>query len=183
MNTSIRTGQLYLYKRRPVVVCGNACGEDGRIWCHRWFDGKRVDPPADQLTVHPRAAALTAEDLHRQFHAWATQGNADAMWWLGWWFEGEHHPRSVWYYVAALRANPRRHGWAQARIMSDARSAYMCKGVPKPDLAFLDEIPEMQGEPIGADWIGALNLALAAKHLPAAATPGPSRHGHPGPAP
>lgn len=157
-------GQLWLLQRRPVVLCGNVLANDGTVWCMRWSDGERVNPLFSALTPHPKHRYLYADDLEYQFHQWALDGNRHAMWWLAWWFEGTNHPKSIWYYVAAMRAGPRSFGWAQGRVMSDARSACMCEGVPKPDLTFLGVIPEMQGEPIGDDWKSAVATAYEAVH-------------------
>lgn len=152
-------GQLWTLHGRPVVVCGNATSPNGTVWCMRWFDGQRVDPVTTTLRPHSRCLDLTHDDLVRQFHEWACEGNSHAMWWLAWLFEGVNHTRSTWYYVAALRANPSAYGWLQRRIISDARSACMEQDRPKPDLEFLACIPEIQGASIGSDWAAAVTHA------------------------
>jgi len=90
------------------------------------------------------------------------------MWWLAWWHEGKNHPKSVWYYVAAIRANPKKHGWVLDRLYGDARSACVCNGIPTPDLGFLANIPEITALQIGKDWEEAVRQAEQAEHVPAA---------------
>ena len=147
------------YKDRQVFVCGNGVSKSSRIWCMDWKTGQRID--AKPATLIPRHPICEAQFVSR-FQTWCEKGNADAMWWLAWWFEGVNHRKSVWYYVAALRADPVGHGWAQSRIMADARYAAMCEGLPTPDISFLASIPEMMGHPIGIDW----RAALAQTSLP-----------------
>lgn len=150
---------------RHVVVCGNCVSQVGTIWVMDMETGARTDPLA--LTLKPALNQTTEPDLLEKFTGWAREGNAHATWWLAWWFEGVNHPKSVWYYVAAMRIDPAAHGWVQSRLMSDARSAHMCEGVPKPDLRFLNEIPELQGCSIRPDWHEALREAESAIHIPA----------------
>lgn len=127
--------------------------------------GNRTDPLV--LTLKPTLTEIAKPALLDKFASWAREGNPHAIWWLAWWFEGVNHPKSVWYYVAAMRIDPDGHGWVQSRLASDARSAHMCEGVPKPDLSFLSEIPELQGSRIRPDWREALRNAESAIHLPA----------------
>ena len=92
-------------------------------------------------------------------------GCSDSMWWCAWAYEGNNHPRSVWYYIASLRSNPKKHAWAFGRIHSDAYSSAVCKGVPKPCLNFLANIPEFQTIKLGrTDWLQAVQMAKSSEH-------------------
>jgi ribosome modulation factor len=99
---------------------------------------------------------------------WARAGRAHAAWWLGWIHSGSNHAKSVWYYIAAIRRDPGSHGWALERVISDAFSAIMCKGVHLPSLIFLREITELSSQ-ISHDWKGAIHSAETAEHLPVTA--------------
>lgn len=161
-----RYGELWDCEGRVAIICGN-CFSDGKtIWIMEWSTGLCGYARAEALTIRKDRKRLSWGTIVRRFEKWAWAGNPDAMWWLAWWFEGVHHPRSVWTYIAALRADPQGHGWALNRICSDAHSAVMCEGTPKPDLAFLQDIPEIQGAPIGTDWLLALEMSLNVPHLP-----------------
>ncbi|WP_425952998.1 hypothetical protein [Ralstonia pseudosolanacearum] len=162
-----KVGELWNCQGRTAFVCGNSISESGRIWIADWDTGQRGDAKPEWLELRQDRRSLFEEDILAKFVPWSRAGNSDAIWWLGWWFEGVNHPKSVWYYVAALRADAKGHGWAFERIVSDARTAYMCAGVPQPDIAFLDEIPEMRGLPIQSDWAAAVASAEAAVHVAA----------------
>jgi hypothetical protein len=162
-----RVGELWNCESRTAIIAGNSISSSGRIWIMDSSTGERGDARPELLELRVDRLSLSEGELLQRFANWARQGNSDAMWWMAWWFEGVNHPKSIWYYVAALRADPKGHGWAQARIMSDARSAFMCRGVVEPDLAFLDNIPELRGERIGRDWKSAVELAEVARHQPA----------------
>lgn len=140
--------------------------EDQTIWVMDWNSGDKVQAPVYLLEPREDRESLATEDIIHRIGVWARGGNSYAMWWLAWWFEGANHPKSVWYYVAALRANPSGHGWAHDRIRSDAQYPIMCKDVPAPDLVFLDGIPEINRLAIGQDWAEAVRMAEAAVHLP-----------------
>jgi len=160
-------GELWNYAGRTAIVCGNAVSEQKTIWVMDWNSGDRADAQVEKLELRDDRKTLTENVIVEKFGEWARAGNSDAIWWLAWWFEGTNHPKSVWYYVAALRADPKAYDWAHERIMSDARTACMCEGVPQPDLSFLKDIPEIQGKAIGPDWIEAVAKAEQAVHAPA----------------
>ncbi|MHB1702244.1 MAG: hypothetical protein ACYCSN_19340 [Acidobacteriaceae bacterium] len=155
-------GELWGYAERVAIICGNSISETGVIWVMDWSSGDRADALLDRLEVRPDRYSLTHESIIVRFAEWARDGNSDAMWWLGWWFEGRNHRKSVWFYVAALRANPRGHRWALSRIAADAKAPIMCQGVASPRLSFLGSIPEIQECVIGPDWAAAVANAEAA---------------------
>jgi TPR repeat protein len=162
-----RVGELWDCEGRLAFVAGNAIDSDGTIWLFDWKTGDVEYRPFESMTARNDRKTLTDEHIIEHMTGWTGEGNSNAMWWLGWWYEGCNHPKSVWYYVAAMRANPKKHAWAYDRLYLDARSAVMCEGVPKPDLGFLTTIPEMQEYAIGRDWQEALRMAEKADHIPA----------------
>lgn len=161
-------GELWTYEGRTAVICGNCISENQTIWVMDWGSGARADAPVHKLTPRQDKESIGRNELESRFTEWAREGIPDAMWWLAWWFEGVNHPKSIWYYVAALRADPVAHGWAHGRIMDDARVTTMCEGVPPPCIEFLKDIPEMQGRSIGRDWVTAVANAEKAIHIPRA---------------
>jgi hypothetical protein len=118
-------GELWNCQNQVAVICGNTFSESGRIWIVDWKTGERGSAKPEHLTLRGDRTSLPESTLIDRFREWGRSGNPGAMWWLAWWFEGTNHQKSVWYYVAALRADPEGHGWAQSRIMSDARTACM----------------------------------------------------------
>ena len=123
---------------RRVIVLGN-CVENDQIWV--------VDPKTGDSFNADTSKMSYIEDIHLKNVAdccavWARSGNAAACWWLGWFYEGTNHYKSVWYYIAALRTSPADYKWALSRIYADAYAAVMCRGFEKPPLDFLDEISE-----------------------------------------
>lgn len=162
-----RVGELWEYPGGTCIIFGNCVSERKTIWAMDWNTGARVDPLETALIGRADRDSLTETHINERVAGWAKNGNSDAMWWLGWWFEGRHHPKSVWYYVAAMRRDPEAFGWAQGRVSSDARSAYMQEAIPKPELHFLKEIPELNRRHIGSDWKAAVEKAETTEHVPA----------------
>lgn len=148
-----------------VIVMGNCVQDCGTVWCQDFVTGDRVEPRLEHL--HEEEEQPGPEGLVPKIEAWAEAGNSDAAWWLGWWHEGTNHPKSVWYYMAALRRNPKDHGWALRRIYGDARSACMREGVPRPDLSFLSDVQEFCGAREWGDWREAISRAKTAVHTSA----------------
>lgn len=157
-------GHLYRMtgSQRTIAVLGNSISEKNTVWCADWRTGKRFDPETCWLRALPDAEQPAQIELLAKVTAWAAKGNADAAWWLGWWFEGENHAKSVWYYVAAIRREPAAFGWALERVSSDARSACIRGDKQKLDLAFLAEIPEFNSADDWGDWREAIGKAEAA---------------------
>jgi hypothetical protein len=160
-------GELWDCDGRLSIICGNGFDQNSRIWIMDWSNGDRGSATANQLALRPDRYSVNDEHLVERFVTWSRQGNPDALWWLAWWHSGVNHRKSVWYYVAALRANPQDHGWSQTRIMADARYAGMCEGYARPDTRFVQRIPEMRGQAIGRNWRRALKHAEAALDVPA----------------
>jgi len=161
-------GELWLYDGRTAIICGNSITEQKTIWVMDWNSGDRAYAPVSDLKLCPERKSLTEAAIVERFADWGRRGSTDAMWWLAWWFEGRNHPKSVWYYVATLRADPKAYGWALDRILEDAKTPILCKGIADPDLSFLKEVPEVMGEPVGSDWQDAVGRAERAVHVPAA---------------
>lgn len=169
-----RVGELWGCEGRVSVVAGNYPEEDHRLWVMDWSTGERGDAHLSSLFVRQDRYSVNSEALITRFSEWARSGNADAMWFLGWWFEVVNHQRSVWYYIAALRADPDRHKWAYRRIVSDAHNPSTCTmeldgstiRYPKPDLDFLQQIPEMhEAKLYCSKWREAVVQAEAAPHV------------------
>lgn len=159
-------GELWQCAGRVSVICGNGFNEDGRVWIMDWKTGASAYAwPAQLLRRHDRHS-LSRLDLLARFGEWARAGNASAIWWLAWWYEGINHFRSIWYYVGALRASPQEYGWAQSRIMYDARCAIMVADLPSPDTSFITAVPELIGMKIGDDWMAAVLNAECAMDIP-----------------
>lgn len=163
-------GELWNYAGRTAIICGNSVSEQKTIWVKDWNSGDRANAPVSELGLREDRKTLTEETIVSRFSEWARAGNSDAIWWLAWWFEGTNHPKSVWYYVAALRADPKAYGWARERIIDDARTPCLCKDIPTPEMAFLKDIPEIQGRAIGTDWAEAVAKAEQSVHVPAKKT-------------
>jgi len=162
-----RVGELWDCAGEMAIVCGNRISEKGRIWLMAWNSGMSGRFRLPQMKLRDDRLSISMEAMVARLSEWARAGNAEAMWWLAWAHEGVNHPKSVWYYVAALRADPQAYRWAHERIVSDAYSATMCKDAPRPDLAFLQEIPEIQDAKILRDWASAVKMAENAVHHPA----------------
>jgi hypothetical protein len=158
---------------RAAVIMGNCIGEDGTVWCHDFKTGRRLDLDPKTILVEPDQPGYEA--LLPLVEKWADSGNSDAAWWLGWWHEGKNHPKSVWYYIAAMRMNQDAHGWAFGRLLGDTYNPVMCRDVPEPSLDFLDGIQEFRQHEAGermlanikwGDWREATRQAKEAVHVP-----------------
>lgn len=105
---------LYGDRTRIAVVMGNCTHMNGAIWCHDLETGSRVD--LHLVEMHEDPVQFEANVLVSIIEGWAEGGNADAAWWLGWFYEGANHSKSVWYYIAAIRMSPADAVWAFGRI-------------------------------------------------------------------
>ncbi len=161
-------GELWDCENRIAFIAGNSFNEIDRVWVMDWQTGERGDAKLDGLILRDDRFSVSKAEMLEKFSLWSRNGNADAMWFLAYWFEGINHPKSTWYYIAALRANPDQHKWAYSRIVGDTKSAYMCEGIPKPSLDFLADIPEMQEAKIYCSlWRKAVEQAEIAMHIAA----------------
>lgn len=102
-------------------------------------NGERYDAAVEEIVVQTH---VPLNEVSEHCKGWAALGNSDAAWWLGWFFEGTNHRKSVWYYIAAIRKNRGLHGWALSRVFDDAHNPVMNEGYPEPELSFLSEIKE-----------------------------------------
>jgi len=159
-----KVGSLWDYAGSIVVICGNSISKANTIWVMEWNSGGVAHAPLDELVARPDENGLSSDHLVGKFAEWARMGITEAMWWLGWWFEADHHPKSVWYYVAAMRGSPDKYGWALDRIAGDAQSEMRWRAELKPDLSFLADIPEIQTKRIGRNWREAVANAESAQH-------------------
>lgn len=154
--------------KRTFLLLGNSIQNDDTIWCADWRTGKRFDVLNYLLRSLPDDQQVPTEEVEARMTQWARKGDADAAWWLGWWHDGTNHPKSVWFYMAAMRKDPKAFGWALERVYSDAKYAGTCEGVPAPDLDFLREIQEFDGAKEWGDWREAIAKSVVAVHIPAA---------------
>jgi hypothetical protein len=163
--------------RQTLVVLGNSTAENNTIWCADYATGERVDAYLNELNPERLLSALfpIAKTISK-CREWALAGHSHAAWWLGWYYEGKNHPKSVWYYIAAMRRSPRQHDWAFVRVYGDARQPGLCRGTPPPLLSFLEEIDEFRQFRSGISslaaikwggWQEALRSADEAVHVPA----------------
>lgn len=157
-------GELWNCDGRVAMVAGNSLNSHGQLWLFDWESSQDGNFPLSMLTPRPDRRSLSEGVILDRVGEWARDGVASAMWWLAWWHEGRNHPKSVWYYVAAIRRAPSDHSWALDRVRADAQYACMCSDVPAPDLAFLGAIPEMSGQ-ILTDWREAIRKAEATAHI------------------
>lgn len=157
-------GELWSCDGRVAMVAGNSVDSHGRLWLFDWHSSQDGYFPLSMLTARTDRRSLNEEAILGRVTEWARGGVASAMWWLAWWHEGRNHPKSVWYYVAAMRRAPKDYSWALDRVRSDAQYACMCSEVSMPDLAFLGAIPEMSGA-ILTDWLEAIRQAESSTHI------------------
>lgn len=160
-------GELWTIRNRVAVVCGNTIRDDGTLWVMGWNSGVCGYFTLKEFIHRKDRFSVTDKKMVNRFSKWARSGNADAMWFLAWWFEGTNHPKSVWYYIAALRAYPKKHKWAYQRVIQDATHPICCQGIPLPDLQFLEKIPEIYEPKILSNkWQEAVKMAEEAIHTP-----------------
>lgn len=161
-------GELWDCEGRVAVIVGNSISENGTLWVMDWDSGASGYFKLTSLKERPDRFSVDDHNLIEKYWCWAETGNADAMWFLAWWYEAVNHQRSVWLYVAALRADPDKHKWAYGRIVADAKapststidSVGNVTRYPQPDLRFLDDIPEMNEPKIHcAKWLEAVMSA------------------------
>lgn len=163
-----RVTELWDFDGRIAFVAGNCISDKGGMWLFDWESGDTGHNfAASMMTLRADRTSLSKEAILARFHAWAKTGNSHAMWWLGWWHEGSNHPKSVWYYIAAIRANQPCHGWSLNRLQSDAQFGVMCADTPPPDISFLQHIPELNNAPVSNNWHQAVQAAHESEHTPA----------------
>ena len=165
-------GQICLHEGVEVFILGNCVSDSGTVWTAERNTGKRRDPKVEELLFCETGLTLKQEfnELTSLAEKWAGDGNDDAAWWLGWLYEGTNHPKSVWYTIASIRMDRAAHGWALERLISDACHGIMCGGTPYPNIKFLHDIVEFNGNRQSTDWKSAVQKAKIAKHEPSTET-------------
>jgi len=158
-------GQVFKVRGEAVCVLGNSLDDDGLLWCATWIGGLRRNLAPSAFKRAERLPVAT-EQVVAQCEAWARAGDAEAAWWLGWWYDGSKHAKSTWYYIAAIRRDRDTHGWALGRVISDALYGVTCEGVPMPSLLPLHSIEEFQTRRISADWEEAIRAAEQVVDVP-----------------
>jgi len=146
-----RVGELWDCDGRVAIIADNTVEEGKAMWVMDWATGDTANVGLASLTERPDRFSIDNDTLEARFTEWARAGIPAAMWFLGWWFEVVNHQRSIWYYVAAMRAGPNEYKWAYSRIVADARDPITATRdsdgntthYPMPDLGFLRNIPEM----------------------------------------
>ncbi len=186
--TKMNTGKIYITDRtkpyqvnRPnygdlvydrennvlAVVLGNSVQENGSIWCVAWDEaselyGTEGRPSVKDLEIRGK---IDFKVLVKRMEQFAKEGQAHAMFWLGWWYEGVNHPKSTWYYIAAIRADTEAYKWMFKRLYNDTFYGAMTRGVKHPTLQFLTEIMEFENGKTPRDqWLMAVEKAESAKH-------------------
>jgi hypothetical protein len=157
-----KTGQIWKHNNTQVFILGNAIQEDGTIWVANRRTGRSYHVPTKALTL---VKVRSNADVVNSCIVWARKGNAAAAWWLGWYFEGTQHTKSIWYYITAMRKEPFHYGWAWSRVYADAKSVILCEGVPTPCIEFLQDIPEFNNRPSDG-WQDAVSKAESAVDIP-----------------
>lgn len=180
-----RVGELWDCEGHLSIIAGNMPEEGRALWVMDWDTGERGNAPLSSLIERTDRFSIDRTTLLARFKEWAREGNSHAMWFLGWWYEVINHQRSVWYYVAALRAGPEEHKWAYSRIVADAHysepRALKENGItthyPAANLKFLEQIPEMsEAKLYCSKWIEAVENAEAAPEV--VPIPAPDRGSH-----
>ncbi len=160
--------ELWEYAGRVAVITGNLPDDEKPLWVMCWDTGESTHAPLTSLKLRDDRFSVSYLHLAERFELWARAGNADAMWFLGWWYEVINHQRSTWYYIAAIRAAPNQYVWALARVIDDARSPGTRLSshddstieYPYPNLDFLSQIPEITERKLQIDqWAVAVAAA------------------------
>lgn len=167
-------GELWKFKDRVVVIARNTLEQNGLLWVMDWATGERCNATLVELHVDSGRFSLGYAAFIDRMRRWARGGNSHAMGYLGWWYEVSNQQRSVWYYIAALRASPETHKWAHDRIVDNANnpSALLCNdnglitGHPAPELSFLYRIPELHSRKVHSHlWSDAIREAEEAPDM------------------
>lgn len=158
-------GQIWLYKQREIFILGNTI-KDGLIWSADRITGERLDPNIDDLSLFDSGMSHRQEfnELLASAVRWARDGNADAAWWLGWYFQGTHHPKSVWYAIAAIRMNRPAFGWAFSLTYDNGCYGAVSSGTPYPSILFMKKIHEFATNKWSSDWQEAIQQAEISVH-------------------
>ncbi|WP_196160777.1 hypothetical protein [Reinekea sp. G2M2-21] len=144
-------------RNEKYVVLGNFVENDGTIWCADISNGSQTHLRIIDMDLY--LPHYSEPETIRLTTYWANQGIEYAMWWLGWWFEGYNHPKSAWYYVAAIQRTWATY-WPGERISSHVYSRiYTTETIPF--LETLSDIPDFVNNEMGANsnWESAIAKA------------------------
>lgn len=127
-------GQLAHYRQQTVLIMGNSVKtrKDGTpwVWAADWISGERINASIAELDSYAKAqpSLLT---VVQTVEAWGRAGNADAMWWLGDFFEfgsratGANGGKALAYYLAAIRRQPDWYSYdTVCRILQDGSELF-----------------------------------------------------------
>ena len=153
--------QLWHHKGLIVLIMGNTVQErkDGTrwLWAANWNTGERINAPVAEL--EPREGPTPSMlEVVRQVEKWAHEGNGDAMWWLGDFYEfgsretGANGGKALAYYLGAIRCEPEWYDRATvARVLQDGMELFRAghpEGVedktPTDTRAFLSKFREFR---------------------------------------
>lgn len=147
-----------------VVVLGDK-EVNGTVWCADWRSLRSYDAQVRNLR-RSTAESPTWWKLLARLEQMAVKGDPDAMWWCASAYGGTNRATSTWYFVAAMRRDPEKYGWAFERVLIDASASSRSAGMPPPDLSFMQEIAEFRGGKQGwGDWREAIQKAIEAKPM------------------
>lgn len=132
--------QLWRHEGLVVLIMGNTVKErrDGTrwLWAANWTTGERINAPVTELEPYdgPKPSML---DVVRQVEKWAHEGNGDAMWWLGDFYEfgsratGTNGGKALAYYLGAIRCEPEWYDQdTVSRVLQDGMELF-CAGHPE----------------------------------------------------
>ncbi|MBY0244605.1 MAG: hypothetical protein K2Q03_04025, partial [Sphingobacteriaceae bacterium] len=105
MLDSFKTGELVMDEETEQlhVVLGNSVTEENELWCADWITLKTKYTDIGNLNLQTKVKHPDWLELIKRMEDTAEKGDSDAMWWCAWVHEGKNHPKSVWYYMAAMR--------------------------------------------------------------------------------
>jgi hypothetical protein len=178
--------QLWHHKGKIVLIMGNSVQErkDGTrwLWAANWNTGERINTPVTELEPYEGSKPSMLEVVH-QVERWAHEGNGDAMWWLGDFYEfgsrvtGANGGKALAYYLGAIRCEPE---WYERdtvdRVLQDGMDLFRAghpEGVedktPTDTRAFLAKFREFRAidterkiyYPDTEDWLECIAIAEA----------------------
>lgn len=105
-------GSIWLFESVQILIMGNCTHQwrDGtvHVWAADWATGIRLDPDVSKLQEYGGAQPSLMKIVGR-VSQWARDGNDDAMWWLGHFYEfgsreiSANGGKALAYYLGAIR--------------------------------------------------------------------------------